>query len=742
MTESLSWEEENRKYLASSLERLRMLLEKLVDESTEGSITHFTADQTVEEPPPSQPVDERVPPSKTVTPETSKDRSFFRRFLPFMVSAAIVDSGAIQNTATNNIAINNTAPNDSPEVDLSRADRLARVEETISAAEELKPPPALINLSRKFGLSNFERDLMFLCVAMEFDTSIPQLCAKAQGDLSRPYPTFALAMALFDGAAWDALSPERPLRYWRLIEIDRTVERPLISCPLRADERILNYIRAINYLDDRIASMLIAVRDLATGIDLPPSQRASLNEIHERLNDNPQRLPIIELLGNDSSTKLMIAKTASNDLGLFLYRLHVQMLPNISQDIELFSRLWQREGILMPIALYIDASGISAGVQVGESATHLNLFLESSNGIIFLDVKERWEGLTADLISIDTSKPTPQEQRSAWISVLGSDAGEAPARLSSQFDLNLPSIDHIARTVVLKSTKDKSNMGKKLWLACRDATRPQEGGLAQMLDPKAIWKDIVLPKRQTMLLHRIADQMDVRSKVYSDWGFGERMNRGMGMSLLFVGESGTGKTMAAEVLANDLDLDLYRIDLSAVVSKYIGETEKNLRKVFDSMEGSGAILFFDEADALFGKRSEVKDSHDRYANIEVNYLLQRMEAYRGLAILATNMKSAIDKAFTRRLRFIVSFPFPGPVERREIWLKAFPKKVPKTDLDYDRLARLNLTGGSIHNIVLNAAFQAAKAESPVNMSLILESARDEFLKQEMPVNEADFIWPP
>jgi len=200
--------------------------------------------------------------------------------------------------------------------------------------------------------------------------------------------------------------------------------------------------------------------------------------------------------------------------------------------------------------------------------------------------------------------------------------------------------------------------------------------------------------------------------------------------------------MAAEVLANDLELDLYRIDLSAVVSKYIGETEKNLKKVFDSMEGSGAILFFDEADALFGKRSEVKDSHDRYANIEVNYLLQRMEAYSGLAILATNMKSALDKAFTRRLRFVVSFPFPGIAERKTIWEKAFPEKVPTKDLDYDRLARINLNGGSINNIVLNAAFQAAKAESPVEMPLILRSARDEFLKQEMPVNEGDFIWPP
>jgi SpoVK/Ycf46/Vps4 family AAA+-type ATPase len=219
------------------------------------------------------------------------------------------------------------------------------------------------------------------------------------------------------------------------------------------------------------------------------------------------------------------------------------------------------------------------------------------------------------------------------------------------------------------------------------------------------------------------------------------MNRGLGINALFAGESGTGKTMAAEVIANELKLDLYRIDLSAVVNKYIGETEKNLRKLFDAAEDSGAILFFDEADALFGKRSEVKDSHDRYANIEVNYLLQRMESYRGLAILATNQKNYLDKAFVRRLRFIVNFPFPGIKERIKIWKKVFP---PETELDkkldFSRLAKHNLTGGSIHNIALNAAFLAAREGSAVTMQLLLDAARMEFKKLERPMKESDFRW--
>jgi SpoVK/Ycf46/Vps4 family AAA+-type ATPase len=273
------------------------------------------------------------------------------------------------------------------------------------------------------------------------------------------------------------------------------------------------------------------------------------------------------------------------------------------------------------------------------------------------------------------------------------------------------------------------------------AARPTLEKLAQRIDVKATWHELVLPAEEKTLLRQVIDQVTRRRCVYDDWGFREKMNRGLGINALFAGESGTGKTMAAEVVANELNLDLYRIDLSAVVNKYIGETEKNLRKLFDAAEDSGAILFFDEADALFGKRSEVKDSHDRYANIEVNYLLQRMESYRGLAILATNQKNALDKAFVRRLRFILNFPFPGIEERTEIWQKVFPLKTPLDEkLDYPRLAKHNLTGGSIHNIALNAAFLAARDGGSVTMPMLLDAARTEFKKLERPMKESDFRW--
>jgi SpoVK/Ycf46/Vps4 family AAA+-type ATPase len=245
-----------------------------------------------------------------------------------------------------------------------------------------------------------------------------------------------------------------------------------------------------------------------------------------------------------------------------------------------------------------------------------------------------------------------------------------------------------------------------------------------------------LPESQKETIREIAAQARWRGKVHREWGFGADGGPGLGISVLFYGPSGTGKSMAAGVIANELGLDLYRIDLSRVVSKNIGETEKNLGTVFDEAEGAGAVLLFDEADALFGRRSEVKDSHDRYANLEVSYLLQRMEAYDGLAILTTNQRSALDPAFLRRLRFAVQFPFPDPAGRADIWRRVFPARVPTAGLDVDRLAQLNVAGGNIRTMALNAAFHAAASGTAVGMDHILLAAKAEFAKLERPLPEA------
>ena len=346
-------------------------------------------------------------------------------------------------------------------------------------------------------------------------------------------------------------------------------------------------------------------------------------------------------------------------------------------------------------------------------------------------------------------RPTPLEQAEAWQGVLpweGTRLPEGlPVRLAGQFNLNLPAINSIAERCLLENAPGDPGFdyAHAFWDTARVSTRPRMESLAQRIDVRGGWRDLVLPDAQRRQLYAITRQVRHRLEVYDEMGFRQRMNRGLGISVLFSGPSGTGKSMAAEVIAAHLCLDLYRIDLSAMVSKYIGETEKNLRRVFDTAESSGAILFFDEADALFGKRSEVKDSHDRYANIEVAYLLQRMESYAGLAILATNMKTTLDSAFLRRLRFIVNFPFPSPADRRRIWQRIFPPGVVRRDLDYDRLAQLDLAGGAILNVALNAAFlAAARGSQEVTMPLVLQAARDELVKLQKPFSETDLRWDP
>jgi SpoVK/Ycf46/Vps4 family AAA+-type ATPase len=401
----------------------------------------------------------------------------------------------------------------------------------------------------------------------------------------------------------------------------------------------------------------------------------------------------------------------------------------------------QRESALSPFALYLDAQETEKAAPAESQAPPLGRFLAGANGVFFVATQDVRPGLGDTAVAVDVAKPTPAEQREAWAAALGEDAGDLPARLASQFSLDLGALRRISRAVQAEEGLEaEGGLGNRLWDAALASTRPRLEGLAQRLDPRATWEDLVLPQRELDLLRQIAAQVRLRSRVYEEWGFAARRNRGLGISVLFAGESGTGKTMAAEVLANELRLSLYRIDLSTVVSKYIGETEKNLRRLFDAAEDGGAILFFDEADALFGKRSEVKDSHDRYANIEINYLLQRIESYKGLAILATNLKSSLDTAFLRRLRFLLDFPQHGEAERREIWKRIFPPQTEKDGLDFNRLARLGLNGGAINNVAMNAAFLAADAGTPVTMPHVLAAARTELLKLGRPINEADFRW--
>ncbi|MCL4849210.1 MAG: ATP-binding protein [Acidobacteria bacterium] len=635
---------------------------------------------------------------------------------------------------------------DRPRLALPAGDASADVDQAAAAmaeAEAVDPPPALHILASRLQLSRFERDVLLLCAGIELDTGLAGLCARAQQDPSQTSPTFALALALFDSPAWEALSPDRPLRYFRLLEITQAGAQPLTTSPLRADERIVNYLKGLNALDDRLTSLLTPF-DAPARDALPPSQETAraLVEQAVRVAADGGTPPVVQLVGVDALSKQLVAQQAARALDLGLYRLPVELLPQQASDVEALARLWQRESLLLPIALFIDAHEHDGQVRSdggsGQTGVLLQRFLSRSQGVFLISTREMRAGLGAVVHAVEVGKPTQAEQQAVWVSALGEHAADSPARLAGQFDLNALTIRQVVRAS--RPGPEGTRLHDRLWGGCLLRTSPRMDRLAERLHPVARWNDLVLPDEELALLRQLAAQVAERARVYNDWGFARRMNRGLGISALFVGESGTGKTMAAEVIANDLKLHLYRIDLSAVVSKYIGETEKNLRQLFDAAEDGGAILFFDEADALFGKRSEVRDSHDRYANIEINYLLQRMEAYRGLAILATNMRSALDEAFMRRLRFVITFPFPGREQRRAIWERIWPEETPVDSLDHDRLARLTLSGGHIANVALNAAFLAAERATAVTMPLVLAAARAEYRKLERPINEAEFKW--
>jgi len=375
-----------------------------------------------------------------------------------------------------------------------------------------------------------------------------------------------------------------------------------------------------------------------------------------------------------------------------------------------------------------------------QSANRFLEFVERLQAPVAIDTPERFS-CDRKLIVAAIARPDRESQVEMWRAALGDHGtplyGEI-AELVEQFDLGPEGITQAADEARAQANGAGAIPSSDLWRACRAQCAGRMEDFAQKLTPVQTWDDIVLPADTSKQLREIAAQVSRRAQVYERWGFARRIRRGRGISALFSGASGVGKTMSAEALANHLNLDLYRIDLAGVVSKYIGDTEKNLRRIFDAAEQSGAILFFDEADALFGKRTEVKDSHDRYANIEVNYLLQRMEEYRGLAILATNRKSALDRAFLRRLRFVVDFPFPDAARRRLIWSKSFPKEAPVGELDFDFLARLEITGGNIRNIALNAAFMAAERGGPIELDNVLHAVRREYSKIDKLVTESEF----
>lgn len=604
------------------------------------------------------------------------------------------------------------------------------------ASAAMSVPSALERLCKIFDLSEFERDVLLLCACMEFNGDFASLCAAAQSDTQRAFPTFSLALAALPNAHWDAVAPNSPLRKWRLIEVAEG--RALTLSPLRIDERILHYLVGNRYLDERLAGMVDSLPETGELVASHSLQAEQIAAIWAQTSATSV-LPVIQLCGAEPTSKKIIASKVCKILNATLCVIPATVIASVPSELENFIRLWEREAVLSGSALLLDCDRIEMTDSVRTTA--IERLIERVNGFLFVTSQERIPFLQRPVVSFDVHKPTIEEQSILWqnnLSELAPQLNGQVKTLVGQFNLSPLTIRAAcAEAVGNFNHKQEQDLGQILWDACRTQARPRMEELAQRIIPTASWNDLVIHPTQEQVLREIAAHVQQRYTVYQTWGFAAKSARGLGISALFAGTSGTGKTLAAEVIAHNLRLDLYRIDLSSVISKYIGETEKNLRRVFDAAEEGGAILLFDEADALFGKRSDVKDSHDRYANVEVSYLLQRMESYPGLAILTTNLKSSLDIAFMRRLRFVVQFPFPDTTQRAEIWRRIFPPHTPTEGLEFTKLSQLSVAGGNIRNIALNAAFIAAENREPVQMKHILHAARAEYAKLEKSLTEAE-----
>jgi ATPase family associated with various cellular activities (AAA) len=608
------------------------------------------------------------------------------------------------------------------------------LETHLAQRDGLEPPPqpspyhfegaALEVLARLFALTPFERDLLLLSAASELDSGFGSLLGKLNNDPTRQQPNFSLALAALPGAHWSALNPAASLRRWKLLEVVNG--STLTSSALRVDERVLHYLAGVNTLDARLLSMLEPIRGEA---DLVQSQREIVERVVNAWSQRNAPVPVVQLIGADREGRRAMALAATRAFHGDLHALNATLLPANIAELETLATLLRREVALMNLALMLETDDLDATDNTRNG--WLNAFIARFNAPLILSGLERHRVPHRAGLHLDAPKPNTGEQRALWRSYLGERSDDTIEQMTAQFNLSA----HGIRAIHLETGTDAD--GTTLWRAARAHARPKLDDLAQRLETRATWTDLILPEAQKNILRDITAHVRQRLRVYEHWGFAKNSGRGLGISALFSGASGTGKTTAAEILGRELDLDVYRIDLSSTVSKYIGETEKNLRRLFDAAEDGGVILLFDEADAIFGKRSEVKDSHDRYANLEVSYLLQRMESYRGLAILTSNLKSSIDTAFLRRIRFVVQFPFPDLDERTEMWQRAFPAETPTANLEPERLAQLQIAGGNIKNIALNAAFIAADAGEPVSMRHVYRAAEAEYAKLEKQLTDAE-----
>ncbi|MFO8009689.1 MAG: ATP-binding protein [Dehalococcoidia bacterium] len=619
----------------------------------------------------------------------------------------------------------------------------------------------LRDLAGCFNLNQFEVDSLLICLLPEVDTKYERIFGYLHDDVTRRRPTINLALqCLLDNreekmAARESFLAHSPLIANHLIRLEEDSSpgtSPLLARNLKIDERIANYLLGSDHMEPRLAGYTRFIKPLSGlgSLVLSERLRRQLSEFASRLNETEHI--VLYLQGPAGIGRKTAAEALCCECGLPLLTADVPGLLASGLVPETAVSLVLREAKLRRAALCF--SGIDP--VISEENT-MNAWLQTITRAVnvvclpvFITGETEWYPVNALerklYLQMEIDVPPYDVRRLLWnkflngypVEMTQTDIDEA----ADKFRFTPGQIRDAATTARdMSFGRGSEHISKDdLYKACRIKSNRRLNIMARKIEPRYEWEDIVLPEDQKYQLREIADYVKYRHIVFADWNFEQKLSLGKGLNAIFSGPSGTGKTMAAEIISNELGLDLYRIDLSAVVSKYIGETEKNLDRIFTEARNSNAILFFDEADAVFGKRSEVRDSHDRYANIEVAYLLQKMEEYEGIVILATNLKKNIDEAFARRMHFSVEFPQPEASDRLLIWQGMFPLEAPLgDDVDLNFMARqFKITGGNIKNIALSAAFLAASDGRSINMEHLIRATKREYQKVGKLWNETDF----
>jgi len=603
-------------------------------------------------------------------------------------------------------------------------------------------------LSDIFHLNSFEVDVLLICLVSELKLPYEQIYSYLQNDLTKKRPTVDLVIKLLCQNIEEMIkarmnfSPGSPLLKNQLIYLSdnrNDDHSTLLSRSIKVDERIISFLLGFDEIDPGIKKFSTIINSKRTIKDLilPGNDTALIDKIKWYFQtNNPQ---IFFLAGPYGTGKKTVAEIVSNEFDMPLLIVDSKVLLE-DGSYEMLDMVL-REAILQKASIYFE--GFDAVVRdTNTKVSPLSIIkkMDQYPNWIFLSGGQSWEPPCVfnnhGFISLDLPLPVAKNRKILWDAFLdGYDLSDDVDldEISSKFKFSGGQIKDAIFTAgqVAKSRGDDdlAISLSDLYRGCKAQSNQKLSSMAKKIEPRYTWEEIILPNDVKEQLKEISSHVKYRETVYSDWGFDRKLSLGKGLNILFSGTSGTGKTMAAEIIGREVGLDLYKIDLSSLVSKYIGETEKNLNKIFKEAQTSNAILFFDEADAIFGKRSEIKDSHDRYANIEVNYLLQKMEEHEGIVILASNYKKNIDDAFLRRLHFAIEFPFPNETLRKKIWKNIFPKETPvNDDIDFGFLANFKITGGNIKNIVLAATFLAAGGSRIVKMEYIIKATKREFQK--------------